>query len=189
MHRRRCTTPRARPFSKADIAARRRAARPFSDETVAVPVGESRPDSADVPDASAAKAAVVEGLLDRIAEIAHVDSERRPRFREEVRVLLQRYEVETLQNRQEHPKREIAALGPVQVDVRRLLKRLRARSKRLRRSRRATARRLLKRLQSLPEGLRHPLGAGNTETRLVELIGATKAQLAAAIDNVETQLE
>jgi len=86
-------------------------------------------------------------------------------------VLLQRYEVETLQNRQEHPKREIAALGPVQVDVRRLLKRLRARSKRLRRSRRATARRLLKRLQSLPEGLRHPLGAGNTETRLVELIG------------------
>jgi len=34
-----------------------------------------------------------------------------------------------------------------------------------------------------------PLGAGNTETCLVELIGATQPQLAAASDNIKNQLE
>jgi hypothetical protein len=137
---------------------------------------------------SRAEAAAVKTLLDQIAEIAHVGRKQRPRFREEVRVLLLRYEVETRANRQAHPKRDIAAYKPVEEDARRLLRRLRSRSKRLRRSRRATARRLLKGLRDLPDGLRLPLGAGNTETRLVELIGATGPRFVAAIDNVEPQL-
>ena len=204
--------PRARPSSKADIAARKAAARRFSGDTVAVPIGgpvptqpppaESGPgtafaeppavepaasrDRASVPGGSDAEAARVETLLDRIAEIAH--AEQRPEFRERARVCLWRYEAETLQNQQEHPKREIAAYKPIAAAARRLLQGLRSPSKRLRRRRRATARRLLKRLRDLPDGLRLPLGAGNTETLLRDLIGATGTQFVAAIDNVEPQL-
>jgi hypothetical protein len=211
--------PRARPSSKADIAARRAASRLFSAETVAaaidprgidardlealrnliaesvgaetvaVPIGGSLPDIADVPGASAAEAAAVEALLDRIEEIAHVGEPQRPRFRAEVRVLLWRHEVEKRQNQQEHPKREIAAYKLVQADARRLLKRLLPPSKRRRERLRAAARRLLTRLRHLPEGVRLPLRAGNTETRLGELIGASATRFAAAIDNAETQLE
>jgi hypothetical protein len=207
--------PRARPSSKADIAARKAAARRFSGDTVAVPIGgpvptqpppaESGPGTAfaeppavepaasrvraSAPGGSDAEAARVETLLDRIAEIAHVGGEQRPEFLERVKVCLWRYEVEKRQNQQEHPKRQIAAYKPIAADARRLLQRLRSRSKRLRRSRRATARRLLKWLRDLPEGLRLPLGAGNTETGLVYLIGATGTRFVAAIDNVEPQLD
>jgi hypothetical protein len=186
--------PRARPSSKADIAARRRAARPFSAETVAVPIEGSLPGTADAPGLSEAEAAAVETLLDRIAELAHAGSEQRPCFFERVKVLLQRYEAEKLADQQEHPKREIAAYKLVQAAARRLLKRLHSLPKRLRsRPKRlrleADARRLLEQLQSLPEGLRLPLGAGNTESRLGELIGASATRFAAAIDNVKTQLD
>jgi hypothetical protein len=179
--------PRARRLSTADIAARKAAARRFSDETVAVAMGSALPGTADVPGGSDAEAAGVEALLDRIAEIAH--AEQRPEFRERAKVCLWRYEAETLQNQQEHPKRQIAAYKPIAADARRLLQGLRGPSKRLRRRRRARARRLLERLRALPDGLRLPLGAGNTETRLVELIGATGTRFVAAIPTVEPQLE
>jgi hypothetical protein len=176
--------PRARPSSKADIAARKRASRLFSAETVAVPIeagaadvkarldriaeivsaetvvvpiGGSLPGIADVPGASEAEAAEVKARLDRITKIAHVSREQRLRFREEVRVLLCRYVAETLANQQEHPKREIAAFEPIEAD----------------------ARRLLKRLRSLPEGLRLRLKAGNAETQVEEVAGNAERELAA----------
>jgi hypothetical protein len=142
-----------------------------------------RPETADV-----------RALLDRIAEIAHVGAEQRPKFLERVKACLRRYATEKLADQQEHPKREIAALEPVEADARRLLKRLHSLPKRLRSVAKrlrleADARRLLEQLRSLPEGLRLPLGAGNTESRLHELIGATGTRFAAAIDNVETPLD
>jgi hypothetical protein len=185
----------------ADIAARRAAARLFSAETVAVPIGGSLPGLSDATGLSDAEAADVRALLDRIAELAHVGAEQRPCFFERVKVLLQRYEAEKLANQQEHPKREIAALEPVEADARRLLKRLRSLPKRLRSIPKrlrsipkrlrleADARRLLEQLQSLPEGFRLPLGAGNTESRLHELIGAPGTRFVAAIGDLEPQLD
>jgi hypothetical protein len=138
---------------------------------------------------SRAEAAAVETLLDQIVEIADVGREQRPQLREEVRVLLWRHAAETPANRQEHPKRAIAAYKIVQASARRLLKGLRPLPKRPRLRLRADARRLLEQLLSLPEGLRLPLRAGDTETRLVELIGDTETQFVAAFANIEPQLD